>query len=85
MVMLIVAVCAGIVLILAIKKHSEWMLNLIFRTVMGTLAIFLANLFLDTCGMESSIGLNAVTVLTTTFLGFPGFFLLYGIHFYKTM
>ena len=84
-IMLIVAVCGSVLLIGAIRKHWEWLLNLIFRTVTETLAIFLSNLFLGICGMESSIGLNAVTVLTTAILGFPGLFLLYGIHFYKVM
>lgn len=84
-VMVIVAVCAAILLISALKRQKEWLINLLFRTVTGTLGIFFINLGLANWGMQSTIGINTVTVLTTAILGFPGLFLLYGIHFYNTM
>ena len=84
-VMVIVAVCAAILLIGALKRQKEWLINLLFRTVTGTLGIFFINLGLANWGMQSTIGINTVTVLTTAILGFPGLFLLYGIHFYNTM
>ena len=84
-VMIIVAVCAAVLVIGALKRKKEWLINLAFRTVMGTLGIFFINQGLANWGMQSSIGINAVTVLTTAILGFPGLFLLYGIHFYNTM
>lgn len=39
-VMVIVAVCAAILLIGALKRQKEWLINLLFRTVTGTLGIF---------------------------------------------
>lgn len=84
-VMVIVAVCAAILLIGALKRQKEWLINLLFRTVTGTLGIFFINLGLANWGMQSTIGINTITVLTTAILGFPGLFLLYGIHFYNTM
>ena len=84
-VMVIVAVCAAILLIGALKRQKEWLINLLFRTVTGTLGIFFINLGLANWGMQSTIGINTVTVLTTAILGFPGLFLLYGIHFYNNM
>lgn len=82
---LIIGVCAGVLLIGAMRKKAEWLLNFVLRAVLGTLAIFLINGSMLRFGMESQVGLNAVTVLTSGILGIPGLALLYGIHFYKSM
>ncbi len=82
---LIIGVCAIALLIGAMRKKAEWLLNFVLRVVLGTLAIFLINGGMLRLGMESQVGLNAVTVLTSGILGFPGLALLYGIQFYKTM
>lgn len=84
-ILLIVCVCAGVLLIGAMRRHLEWLLNFVLRTVLGTLAIFLINLLLEKGGLGSGIGLNPITVLTSGILGFPGLFLLYSIYFYKSM
>lgn len=84
-VILIVGICAGVLLIGAMKRHLEWLLNFVLRTVLGTLAIFLINILLKKAGLGEGIGLNPVTVLTSGILGFPGLFLLFGIYFYKSM
>lgn len=84
-IILIISICAGVLLIGAMRRHLEWLLNFVLRTVLGTIAIFMINLLLQKAGMASGIGLNPITVLTCGFLGFPGLFMLYGIHFYKTM
>ncbi|HKM34282.1 MAG TPA: pro-sigmaK processing inhibitor BofA family protein [Lachnospiraceae bacterium] len=82
---LIIGVCAGVLLIGAMRKKVEWLLNFVLRAVLGTLSIFLINGSMLRFGMESHVGLNAATVLTSGILGFPGLVLLYGIHFYKSM
>ncbi len=81
----IVAVCAGILLIGALKKKSEWLLNFILRTVLGTIAIYFINMALPLCGIEAAIGINPTTVLTSGILGFPGVVALYGIYFAKAL
>lgn len=83
--LLIVGVCAGALLIGAMRRRMEWLLNFVLRAVIGTLAIFLVNLGLQKMGMTSGVGLNPITVLTSGLLGFPGLAALYGIHFYKTL
>ena len=80
-----VAVCALVLLAAAIKKKAEWLMNFVLRGVFGTLGIYFINMFMANAGMISSVGLNLTTVLTTAILGFPGVFVLYGIHFFKTM
>ncbi len=84
-VILIVSICAGVLLIGAMKRNLEWLLDFVLRTVIGCLVIFLANILLKKTGLGEGIGINPVTVLTSGILGFPGLFLLFGIYFYKSM
>lgn len=76
---LIVGVCGLILLILALKSHSQILLNFVYRCVSGTLLIFCINRLGLLCGISLSVGLNPYTVLTTGILGFPGVILLFGI------
>ena len=84
-ILFIVGACACVLLLGAMKKRAEWLLNFILRAVTGTLAIFFINVAMQKAGMVSLIGLNPVTVLTSGFLGFPGVVVLYGIHFFKML
>ncbi|MGN0308930.1 MAG: pro-sigmaK processing inhibitor BofA family protein [Lachnospiraceae bacterium] len=79
---LIVGVCAVILLLLAVKRHSRIILNLVYRGVGGTILIFFINQLLLILGFSISVGINPGTVLTSTILGFPGVILLFGIKFY---
>ncbi len=82
---LIIGVCAVTLLIGALRKNKEWLLNFVLRAVLGAVAILFVNGGMLRLGMESRVGLNAITILTSGILGFPGLALLYGIHFYKSM
>lgn len=84
-ILMIVGVCAGVLLIGAMRRRVEWLLNFVLRVVLGTLAIFLINICLEKLGMTSGVGLNPITVLTSGLLGFPGLAMLYGIYFYKSL
>lgn len=84
-ILFIVGACACVLLLGAMRRRAEWLLNFILRAVVGTLAIFFINAAMQKAGMVSLVGLNPVTVLTSGLLGFPGLAMLYGIHFYKTM
>lgn len=81
----IVGVCALILLMGAVRKKKEWLLNLVLRTVLGTLAVLSVNMMLEKAGMTVVVGLNPVTLLTSAFLGFPGLAALYGVQFYKLL
>lgn len=80
------AVLAAIFIILivlaAFKIKAEWLMNICVRGVLGAIAIFFFNAFLEKQGIDSCVGINAVTVLTSAFLGFPGVAALYGVGFY---
>lgn len=79
---LIIAVCGIILLILGIKSNSHMILNIIIRSVTGSLFIFFINRILENGDIFISVGLNPLTVLTSGILGFPGVLLLFGIKLY---
>ena len=61
----------------------EQFLNILLRGILGTIAIYFINSALEAMGLSLGVGINAVTVLTSGILGFPGLLALYGIGFYK--
>ena len=61
----------------------EQILNILLRGILGTIAIYFINSALEAMGLSLGGGINAVTVLTSGILGFPGLLALYGIGFYK--
>lgn len=83
--LIIIGVCAAVLLFVSLRSRTEWLLNFILRTVLGSLAILVINASLLSLGISGGIGLNPVTVLTTGILGFPGLAALYGIYFYKML
>lgn len=84
-IIMIAAACIFVLLIGAFRNKKEWIINFIFRSVIGTVAIFLCNGFLVSQGLSIAIGINPITVLTSGVLGFPGLVMLYGINLYKLL
>lgn len=82
---LIVAACASVLLIGAMRRKSEWLLNFILRGVLGTIAIYFINTALVSAGIDLGVGINPVTVLTSGILGFPGVLALYGLGIYRLL
>lgn len=82
---MIAAVCGVILVMVAVKMKAEWLLNACVRGVLGSIAIFFMNSFLEKQGLNLCVGINAVTVLTSAILGFPGVAALYGIGFYRIL
>lgn len=84
-VILIVAACASVLLIGAMRRKSEWLLNFILRGVLDTIAIYFINTALVSAGIDLGVGINPVTVLTSGILGFPGVLALYGLGIYRLL
>ena len=63
----------------------EWILNVMLRSVLGTIAIYFVNSWLAAWGVGVEIGLNMATVLTSGFLGIPGVCVLYVLQLYKIL
>lgn len=81
----ILGVCLLVLMIGAMGKKVEWLVNFILRAVMGAVGIYFINLFLTSQEIGVSVGINPVTVLTSGFLGFPGLAVLYGIRFFEIL
>ncbi len=77
---LIVSMCGFLLFIMAVKAKSQILLNGLFRGLCASAAIILINYILQMKGEELQIGLNPITFLTCTILGFPGFILVLGLH-----
>lgn len=81
----IVLACIGVLLIGAVRKRLEWLLNVVMRSILGALAIYFINMALAGLGISLGVGINAVTLLTTGILGIPGLLALYGIGIYQML
>lgn len=81
----ILGVCLLVLMIGAMGKKVEWLVNFILRAVMGAVGIYFINLLLTFQEIDVSVGINPVTVLTSGFLGFPGLAVLYGIRFFEIL
>ncbi len=78
--MLMIVVIVLLVLgILVFKKHTEWLLNFLIRGVFGAIVIYFINEALLAFGLEMTVGINGLSLLTSAALGLPGVALLYGV------
>lgn len=61
------------------KNKKLFLVNFIIRAILGLGLIFFTNQFLEYKEIAMEVGINAVSFLTSGFLGMPGVALLYGI------
>ena len=78
-----VIIAAVVLLFIALRAKSEWLINIILRGIMGTIGIYIVNQVLIMQGIDCNVGINPCTVLTSAGLGFPGFILLFGLRLYN--
>lgn len=81
----ILGVCLIVLIIGALGRKVEWVVNFILRAVMGSVGIYCLNYFLALRQISVAVGINPLTILTSGILGFPGIAVLYGIHFFKIL
>lgn len=84
-IMFILGACILALFIGALRGKAEWLLNMVMRSVLGTISIYFINGALESMGIASSVGINPITVLTSGILGFPGIAALYGIGIFKIL
>lgn len=80
-----VIVGAAVLLIIAFLKKTEWIINIVMRSILGAISIYFINMGLAYFGIESGVGMNTLSVLTSGILGFPGLLALYGLGFYNAL
>ena len=81
----ILGVCLIVLIIGAMGRKVEWLVNFILRAVMGTIGIYILNYIFASQQISVAVGINPFTILTSGILGFPGIVVLYGIHFFKIL
>ena len=84
-ILLIAAACGLVLLIGAVRSKAEWLLNVVLRSILGTVAMYFVNSSLASVGISLGVGINAVTILTSGILGLPGLMALYGLGIYKML
>lgn len=84
-ILLIAAACGLVLLIGAMRGKMEWLLNVVLRSILGTVAMYFVNSVLATMGISLGVGINAVTILTSGILGLPGLVALYGLGVYRLL
>lgn len=77
----ILAVCGLVLFIVFMKEKLGFVIRFVCRGILCSAFIWATNQALFFFGIQSMIGINAATVLTSAILGFPGVCLLYGISF----
>ncbi len=84
-ILLIAAACGLVLLIGAVRGKMEWLLNVVLRSILGTVAMYFVNSTLAMLGISLGVGINAVTILTSGILGLPGLVALYGLGVYRLL
>jgi len=82
MMFLVALAGVGLLLVVAVRKKQEWLLNVVMRSILGEIGIYFINLGLASYGVSTNVGVNEVTLLTCGILGFPGLVALYGLGFF---
>lgn len=82
---MIAAACGLVLLIGAMRGKMEWLLNVVLRSILGTVAMYFVNSMLAMLGVSLGVGINAVTILTSGILGLPGLVALYGLGIYRLL
>ena len=76
---ILAGVCGLVLVILFLKKNMQFFLQFLLRTGIGAVAILWIDTILMRQGINVSVGLNLVTLLTSGSLGIPGVALLFAI------
>ena len=84
-VLAILGVCIIVLIIGALGRKVEWLVNFILRAVMGTIGIYCLNYLFAARQITIAVFINPFNILTSGFLGFQGIAVLYGIHFFKIL
>lgn len=79
----LVVICVIVLFMGIMKRKMEALLNVLMRSILGTIAIYFVNGALAGVGISLGVGINPLTVLTSGILGFPGLVAIYGVGFYN--
>lgn len=76
---IIILMCLAVLAIVFFKGRMYLIGELLLRFLCGAAGICVINMLMERVAFGGEVGLNPMTLLTTTILGFPGLAALYGI------
>ncbi len=76
---LIIIMCLLVLAIVFFRGRMHLVFGIVLRGLCGVVSIYVINMLMERAAYEAAIGVNPVTVLAATILGFPGLVALYGI------
>lgn len=79
----IIIFCIVVLTITLLVKNVHVVVNIVLRTVMGVVGIFVVNNMIAAMGISMTVGLNPYTAGVVGVLGFPGFVTLYLLSLYR--
>ena len=82
---ILTGMCGLVLLIVLFKRKFQGLLYFLLRMVAGAISFLWINSILAGQGIAVSVGLNAISLLTSGILGIPGIALLYAIVFTKNL
>ena len=84
-IILIIAACALVLVIGALRRKAAFLLHFLVRMLVGGMAIYVTNGCLASAGIGLSVGLNILNLCIVGCLGTGGFGMLYAILLYMNL
>ena len=84
-IILIIAACALVLVIGALRRKAAFLLHFLVRMLVGGMAIYFTNGCLASVGIGLAVGLNLFTLCVVGCLGTGGFGMLYAILLYMNL
>lgn len=80
-ILMVAGVCTLVLIIGALKRNAEIILNFAVRMVVCLIVVYFVNMYLSSKGIAVSVGISLASLLTFGCLGLCGVAALYGILF----
>ena len=80
--LIIIGVCLLVIVFAIFFKKIEWLVNFVFRALLGIVLLYCINSVLVNFGVQQVPGINEINVTSIGLLGMPGVLMLYAIMIY---
>lgn len=80
--LIIIGVCLLVIVFAIFFKKIEWLVNFVFRALLGIVLLYCINSVLVNFGVKQVPGINEINVTSIGLLGMPGILMLYAIMIY---
>ena len=80
--LIIIGVCLLVIVFAIFFKKIKWLVNFVFRALLGIVLLYCINSVLVNFGVKQVPGINEINVTSIGLLGMPGILMLYAIMIY---